>query len=222
MTLVKICGISSSESVALLDGMVDYLGFVSSKMITSLRTLEPAAVTALARIASRSRTVAVLHGYTVEEAAGLANTLEVDVVQFHGPLAPREAASLAGALEPVGTRLALVVEWSGDTWRPMNPCLYIEELHGEGLMPEYVLLDATKGLRARLPLAEAAKALPCAESRGIALGAAGGLKPGGTACEAARLGFHLIDVSRGVEEAPGRKDPLLAAEIAFEARRCKP
>jgi len=221
LTLVKICGVASAESVAALDGLADYLGFVASKTVKTGRTLEPAAIAALAAAASRSRRVAVLHGYTPREAASLAGALGVDVLQLHTPTPPGEAALLAGALEPYGVRLAPVVEWRGSGWAPMDPCSYMEEYSASGApSPEYILLDAAKGFKGGIPLGEASGALPCAEAHGYTLGVAGGLRPGGPACEAARLGFHLVDVSRGVEEAPGVKSPLLSALLIWEARRC--
>ena len=218
--MVKICGVASAGSAAALDGMPEYLGFVSSRLVESPRSLEPQALAALAGLARRSKRVAVLHGYSPREALALAPTLGVDVIQFHSPLPPEEAALLAGSLEPLGVALAPVVEWRGGRWEPMEPCSYLEALAGEGARVEYLLLDAAKGLSGGFPLREAARALPCAERRGVALGVAGGLRPGGPVCEAARLGFHLVDVSRGVEEAPGVKDPLLSALLIEEARRC--
>lgn len=216
-----MCGVASAESAAALDGLVDYLGFVSSRLVATPRSLEPSAIAGLARLVARSIRVAVLHGYTPREAVGLAASLGVDVLQFHLPLEPGKAARLASALEPYGVKLAPVVEFRGGHWLPMEPCSYLEALAGEGAPTlEYLLLDAAKDSEGGVPLEEASKAVPCASRLGVTLGLAGGLAPGGPACRAARLGFHLIDVSRGVEEAPGRKSPLLAALLAWEARRC--
>lgn len=210
---VKICGVKSLESAAMLDGLADYIGFVHSGP-GGRRSLALEAARALASALNRSTPVLVLHGVQPREAPRRAEGF--GVLQFHGPMPPPEAAALQRALEPLGVSLAVVVEYTAWGWRPTEPCSYVEELLREGVETEYILLDAAKGSGLRVPLEEAVKAARCHPRVGIA----GGLTHE-AACRAASTGAWLLDASSGVESGrPGVKDPLRVAMFIQEARRC--
>ncbi|WP_158298276.1 phosphoribosylanthranilate isomerase [Aeropyrum pernix] len=210
---VKICGVKKLESALQLDGLVDYIGFVHS-LLGGPRSVPLEAARIMASQIEKSKTVLVVHGSSPSYAAAAADGF--DVLQYHEPLLPSSAASLQATLDPLGVTLAVVVEYTGSAWKPQEPCGYINELNKEGVEPEYILLDTTKGLRDRIPLNEAAKASRCSHRVGLA----GGLTPR-DACKAVETGVSLIDVSRGVETGvPGVKDPLLSAELIMGAKRC--
>jgi phosphoribosylanthranilate isomerase len=219
--MVKICGVATASSVYALDGLADYIGFVSSRLIASPRSLNLASIRALAGIVSRSRSVVVLHGYSVSEAVRAAYSLGVDVLQFHEPLSLEDLAGAVYALEAEGVKMAPLVEWKGGEWRPMDPCRYYQlarEILGPNKL-EYLIIDAAKGLKGEgplIPINEIKRLTSCID----VLAVAGGITPGNV-CSVASLGPRLVDVSRGVERgSPGVKALDLALEFIERARRC--
>jgi len=218
---VKICGVASANTVYVLDGIADYLGFISSKVGASPRSVELTIIGVLAGAVNRSRAVAVLHGYTVEEAVRGVASLAVDVLQLHSPMRIEEVAAAATALEPMGVRIAPLVEWTGSHWDPMDPCEYYRALEGNvgrGNL-EYLIVDARKGDNVRvqgIPRTEIKRLTACIDR----LAVAGGITPRNV-CSVASLGPSIVDVSRGVERGiPGVKALDLAVELVSNARRC--
>lgn len=222
--MVKICGVARASSATAIDGLADYIGVVSSKRGRTPRSVPLDYLRVLEGEVKRSKLVAVLHGYPVGEAARVAASLNVDVVQYHAPLGVEELVLLVSAVEPGGARLAPVIEWTGRGWEPMDPCLYYR-LAGRALGSparlEYLLVDVAKSAStrgARIPLPEVGRLSTCIDR----LAVAGGLGPGNV-CEVASMGPRVIDVSRGVEEgAPGVKSLSLVVKLLEEARRCSP
>lgn len=216
---IKVCGVASGRSLEELDGLVDYIGFVSSRAISSGRTLPIEAIHSLASRVSRSRSVAVLHEYSPREIVSAAQGLSVDIIQIHKPLSPSKALPLALALEPFGVRLAVLVERRVDGWSPEHPCSYLNRLHSLGIMDriEYVLMDLPKnGSKPATIVSTIESSVKQCIGR---LGIAGGITPE-TSCMAASFNPLLIDVSRGVEVRPGVKSVSKVVELIHNARRC--
>ena len=217
MPRVKVCGVTRVEDVELLDGRVDYIGFITG-LRASPRVLDPKAAAELASSVGRSRRVLVVYGLEPGEAAELASKLEVfQVVQYHWYAKPRELRELSRMLSDIGVGLAPVVFHGVAGWTPLHPVFYSRL----SAVAEYTLVDAPKSSPVRhegglkVPpeaYAEAARVL-------VRPGAAGGITPDNV-CIAARHAW-LIDVSSGVEKEPGRKDPELLEKLLENIRSCR-
>ncbi|MFT4188407.1 MAG: phosphoribosylanthranilate isomerase [Aeromicrobium sp.] len=194
---VKICGLRTSADVdAAVEAGADAVGFVLSA--TSPRAVDVDTARALvAHAAGRATTVLVVHDVTAAEAVEAARTVGVDVLQTHGYRAddtaelnqfPRVWRAVSLAKEP----------------RPRVGA------HGE----ELLLLDSPRaGSGERWDLG----ALADADLDGPWL-LAGGLAPDNVAQAVAEARPGGVDVSSGVESAPGVKDHALIATFVANAR----
>ncbi len=216
MPRVKVCGVTSLEDVELLDGRVDYIGFITGAR-ASPRVLEPRKAAELASTVGRSRRVLVVYGLEPGEAAELASKLEVfHVLQYHWYAKPRELHSLSKALSEIGVALAPVVFHGVGGWTPLHPVFYSRLSR----VAEYTLIDAPKSSPLRhesglkIPPEAYAEAARVLEKPG----AAGGITPDNV-CLVAEHAW-LIDVSSGVEKEPGRKDPQLVEKLLERLRNC--
>jgi phosphoribosylanthranilate isomerase len=213
---LKVCGITHPADVEALDGVADYLGFIVARKPSSLRVLEPSKARVLAESVSRSRRVMVVYGYPWTDTITLASKLEVfDVVQYHRPISVEEASMLADGLKEVGVGLAPVSLWDGRSLSP-NPCILANAADYE-----YILVDADKSLQQRyqlglrVPLEMYRYAAQCSQRAG----AAGGITAE-NACLVAATGVHLIDVSSGVEDEPGRKNAAKVRRLLKVIEEC--
>jgi len=205
MTLAKICGLSTPETVAAaLAGRAAYVGFMFFEK--SPRNVTPAAAARLAApVRGQVKTVAVVVDPDDTLLRELAETLRPDFIQLHGretPARVREAAMRTGA----GTIKVISIGEEADLAK-------LAEFEG---VADHLMLDA--------------KAPPGADRPGghgqpfdwsLTYGRkflrpwflAGGLDPYNVT-EAVRLsGAPIVDVSSGVERGAGLKDPALI--VAF-------
>ncbi len=194
-TRVKICGLTRAEDVdAAVEAGADAVGFVfvagtprvvSVERARALRTRVPPFVTVVGLFVNADPV----------EVRETVSAVRLDVIQLHGEETP-EVAGICG-------QWAQVVK----AFRMKGP----ETLD---LMPAYAaaaqayLVDAYvagahggTGARFDWDLAIRAQAL------GKPVILAGGLKPGNAAEAVRRVGAYALDVSSGVESAPGLKDP---------------
>jgi len=211
---VKICGVRTPAIIeTAADAGADYVGLVLFPNSPRYVELEEARV--LAAIArGRIGTVAVLVDPDDALIDGIIERVGPDLLQLHGGETPdRVAAIRARAGLPV--MKAVAIEGPAD----------VAEATAYAECADHILFDAKARPGAALPggngvafdwLALKAFAAPFALS--------GGLTPD-TVGEAIRAtGAALVDVSSGVERAPGEKDPELvrrfirAAKSASEAR----
>ncbi|MFS3129150.1 phosphoribosylanthranilate isomerase [Nocardioides sp. Bht2] len=197
---VKICGLRTPEhiEVALAAG-ADAIGFVMNQ--TSSRRIDADQARSLvATVAGRADTVLVVNDMPAAEAATIAKQVGIDVVQLHGSRydADEFAASLA-ILPRVWRATSLAA----------NPDLTVGAF-GE----EVLLLDAPKpGSGETWDLS----ALVVNAPQGKWL-LAGGLNPDNVAEAIATAAPWGVDVSSGVESAPGEKDAELIRAFATAAR----
>jgi phosphoribosylanthranilate isomerase len=209
--IVKICGLSSEETVdAALDAGADMIGFVlfpkSPRYVALARAAE---------LASRARGRAEIVALTVDmddgELASVAKALRPDWLQMHGSESV-EAVEAAQSSLGVKVMKALSVSASADLERASRYAAAADRL----------LLDAKPPKGADRPGGHG-RPFDWTLLRGFAAPVpyllSGGLTPQNVE-EAVRIsGAPGVDVSSGVETAPGRKDPDLIRAFIAAARR---
>lgn len=200
-TAIKICGLSKPQDVsAALDAGARYLGFVFFPR--SPRAITPGAAATL--MANVPPGIARVGLFVNPDDATLDETLAaapLDIIQLHGAETPERVAEVR-ARTGLPVMKAIGVATADD----------LAKLHAYGAVADLLLVDAKPAPGAALP-----------GGNGIAFDwrlldgqrfarpwfLAGGLNPGNVA-EAVRLtGAPGVDVSSGVERAPGDKDPAL-------------
>ena len=194
---VKVCGLTRHEdAAAAVAAGASYLGAVLAP--GGKRTVSPDAARAVfGDLAARRVGVFVDAELDALEAAGRAAGLHV--LQLHGDETPELAAELRARGWTVWKAL-----------RPRTGAEFAAEAPRWAGAVDALLLDgfstaARGGTGASFPWAEVAARRAALPSR-VALVAAGGLRPENVADAAGILRPHVLDVSSGVESAPGIKD----------------
>lgn len=198
---VKICGLKTTVDVdAAIEAGADAVGFVMSS--TSVRAIEAGQVRDLVtHVDGRVSTVLVVHDLPAAVAAEIAEGVEVDVLQMHGYSKDD---------------IATVLETFPRVWRAAslakNPDLRVGA-HGE----ELLLLDSPRaGSGERWDLSELVARRP--EGKWLL---AGGLSPENVQQAIDEARPWGVDVSSGVESAPGVKDHARIATFVANARSVK-
>lgn len=196
---VKVCGLSTAESVRVaVEAGADAIGVVHA--LGSPRHLEPAqAREVLAAAGCSVDTVLVVAKTPADEAARLALDLGVSVLQLHGQYSVADFRR-AREIFPRIWRATSLAE---------NPDLHVGA-QGE----ELILLDAPKaGSGERWDLNALVENHP--DGRWLL---AGGLTPDNVAQAIATASPWGVDVSSGVESAPGVKDLAKIRQFVANAR----
>jgi len=177
---IKICGMTTPAAVdAALAARVDAIGFVFA---ASVRELTPAAASALARPArGRVRCVAVTHHPTQ-------HAVDEIVREFAPDLLQSDAEDFAPLRLPATLETLAVVRAGGSL---------------PAALPARLLFEGPASGRAQLTDWSAAAEL----ARRTELILAGGLSEANVAAALERVRPFGVDVSSGVEEQPGVKDP---------------
>ncbi|WP_043616978.1 phosphoribosylanthranilate isomerase [Nonomuraea candida] len=193
---VKICGLSEPEHVATaVEAGADAIGFVmtrSPRRITPERAAELAAP-----VPAHVLTVGVFRGEDPATVRAAARTSGVRAVQLHG----KHPHADFTALKDLGVRLIRAVDAQAD----LRCGAYDEDL---------LLVDA--------PHAGSGQPWDWAAVRGRPSGQwmlAGGLSPANVREAIAAADPWGVDVSSGLESAPGVKDPELIREFLRKVRR---
>jgi phosphoribosylanthranilate isomerase len=215
-TKVKICGIRTAEALeAALDGGADYVGLVFfSKSPRNVSLTEGAALADTAR--GKTKTVALVVDESDALLAAIAAEVRPDLVQMHGSETPERVAEIK-ARHGMPIMKAIKVETADDAR---------EALAFKGVA-DLILFDAKapKGMAGALPGGNAItfdwRALEGVKSDIGHWMLAGGLTPENVA-EAVRLTqAPAVDVSSGVETAPGLKSPELIRRFLRAAKTAK-
>jgi phosphoribosylanthranilate isomerase len=196
---VKVCGLGDPESVAAaVDAGADAVGFVFAP--GSPRVVDATLARSLVAGASGVLTVGVFRNQPVDEVIRVAGEAGVGAVQLHG----RESAADHEAVRAAG--------WP--TIRAMAARDYTVEVDAVAHPSDYLLLDAPDpGVGELFDGAHLAARPP---SRPWVL--AGGLTPGNVGERIRELRPWGVDVSSGVETAPGRKSPEFIARFVAAVR----
>lgn len=144
------------------------------------------------------RRVAVVAGQTPTEIAGLVRALRIDIVQIHADPTPQRVADIRSAVD---VELWSVLRVSGESL-PES----FEELTdvSDGIVLDARAPDGRGGSGITLPWAKLRTELASRRDGKIIL--AGGLGPENVASAIAALEPDIVDVSSGVESAPGLKN----------------
>lgn len=206
---IKICGINSAEALdAAIAARTDYVGFVFFP--PSPRNLSLAEAKALtARNSGRAKQVGLFVNADDAEIADAVNAAALDVLQLHGSETPERAAQLRARFGlPVWKAISVAGPGDiaqADRYNGAVDLVLFDAKTPKGTLPggmglafDWELLRAYKG------------ALPW--------GLAGGLGPANVAQAVRLTGATLVDVSSGVETAPGVKDADKIAAFCREAR----
>ncbi len=212
MASVKICGLSTAETVAAAaDGGAAFLGF--NFYPRSPRAVTPEAAARLAEpVRGRGiKLVAIVVDPDDALIDAIAAHLKPDLVQFHGretPARVREASARAG----VGAIKAIAISEAAD----------FDAAPAFEPVVEHLLFDARPPKDAALPGGVGARfewSLLAGRRYARPHFLAGGLDPWNVQEAIAASGAPLVDVSSGVERGPGLKDAALIAAFLDAAKR---
>ncbi len=204
---VKICGLTTAQSITVaVDAGARYLGFVFFEK--SPRHLEISQAAALTMgVPAGIAKVALTVNASNAELDAIVEKVPLDILQLHGQEPPARVAELR-ARYGLPVMKAVGIADAGDL-------VMLEEY---SLVADQILLDAKPPRNAVLPGGNGLAfdwRLIANRHWSVPWMLAGGLTPDNVA-EAIRLtGATQVDVSSGVESAPGVKDPdLIKAFIA--------
>ena len=194
----KICGLSTPEAVrAALDGGAAFLGFMFFER--SPRNVAPDAAARLAEPArGKARIVAVLVDPTDETLADLSATGALTALQLHGKENPERVAAIR-------QRFGIPV------WKaiPVKTRADIDAAGAYAGAADFILFDAKTPEGAALPGGMGLRfdwTLLQGHVHPAPWALSGGLNIANVADAARITGAALVDVSSGVESAPGVKD----------------
>ncbi|OYU35769.1 phosphoribosylanthranilate isomerase [Novosphingobium sp. PASSN1] len=208
--LIKICGLTTPAAIdAAIAARADYIGLVSFPR--SPRHLSPADAAALgARAAGRAKVVGLFVDPADSLLAELVAAAKLDVIQLHGEEDPARVSAVR-AMFGLPVWKALPVATKADVERAAAFTGAADLVLFDAKAPKDAAMPGGLGLVFDWTLLAAHKAP-------LAWGLAGGLSPANVA-EAVRMTkAPLVDVSSGVESAPGIKDAALIAEFCKATR----
>lgn len=207
---IKICGVNSAEALdAVVAARAEYLGLVFFPPSPRHVTLNDAAALA-ARNSDRVQQVGLFVNATDAEMADAVAAAKLDVLQLHGSESPERTAQIRSRF---GLPVWKVVSVAGpdDIARAAAYSNVADLLLFDAKTPKNASLPGGMGLAFDWSLLTAYKGpLPW--------GLAGGLSPANVAEAVRATGALLVDVSSGVESAPGLKDAGKVAQFCNNAR----
>lgn len=197
--LVKICGLSTSEALdAALDAGADMVGFVFFPPSPRHIDLGVAQTLGL-RVAGRARKVALTVDATDQELSLIVEALQPDLLQLHGQENPERVAAVRSRFGgPVMKALPIARR------EDLAPIRLYERIADRILFDARAPRDATRpgGLGKPFDWHLLENLDP-----GLAFMLSGGLDADNVADAIAITRAPGVDVSSGVERAPGEKDP---------------
>ncbi len=214
MTEVKFCGMTRDEDVR----QAAQLGaaFVGVIMTESPRRVEPARAAELFALlaGTKVRSVGVFGDETVSEIMRMTRIAGPDVIQLHGQATAPDA--IRRLHEELGVEVWPVIRVGADGLTAEQKTAFRE---AEGVLLDTLAHGALGGTGTPFNWDAVA-----ADVRGRRAGqrrrliVAGGLRPGNVRLAIDRLAPDVVDVSSGVESAPGVKDHGLMASFMAAVR----
>tara|TARA_R110002051_G_scaffold141578_1_gene214801 strand:+ start:44711 stop:45355 length:645 start_codon:yes stop_codon:yes gene_type:complete len=208
---VKICGLRDKAGLAsAIDAGADYLGFVffsKSPRNVSIQTARALAVTVPVGIAKVALVVNADNDFLDHLTADVA----IDMLQLHGAETPARVSEIK-ARYGLPVMKAVGVADAAD----------VETLASYLQVADQILVDAKPPKDAALPGGNGLSfdwQLVAKRRWPIPMMLAGGLNPDNVSEAIALSGLRQVDVSSGVETAPGVKDPNLIAQFIRAAKQ---
>jgi phosphoribosylanthranilate isomerase len=195
---VKFCGLTRDVDAAQAASLG--AGYVGVIFADSPRRVEPAAAaTVLAPARGRSRAVGVFGVASIETIAAIAGVAALDVVQLHGDPAPE----VVERLRPVfGGEVWAVVRIDGDGL-PASAAALMRV--ADAIVLDTMVAGRLGGTGTAFDWERVAKMLDRERARTRVV-LAGGLDAANVARAVRIIAPEVVDVSSGVERAPGIKD----------------
>jgi phosphoribosylanthranilate isomerase len=207
---IKICGISTAPTLdAVIAARVDYTGLVFFPASPRNVTMTQAATLA-ARNDGRTRLVGLFVDADDATIAAAMQAARLDILQLHGKETPERAARLRAQFG-VPVWKALSVASAADIAASDRYAGAVDLLLFDAKAPKGAAMPGGLGLVFDWSLLAAYRGA-------TAWGLAGGLSPENVADAVTRTGAGLVDVSSGVESAPGVKDESRIAAFCRAAR----
>jgi len=214
MAKVKICGITTQAALlhAISSG-ADFVGLVHFEKSSRHLSIEAArALAAEAKALGKARSVVLLVNPSDELVAEVVSKIAPEIIQLHGRETPQRVAAIHRLTEGCDIWKAVAVATAKDVTAAKA---YLAPGHADLL-----LFDAKPPAGATRPGGNAL-AFDWAILEGVAqrndFALAGGLTPDNVAAAVALTGAAIVDVSSGVESAPGQKDPALVERFIAAA-----
>jgi phosphoribosylanthranilate isomerase len=202
---VKFCGMTRPQDAALASEIgASYIGVVFADGPRRVSASQGREI--LDAGGSRVRRVGVFGTNVADEIARTSEAAGLDIVQLHADPTPTEVRSIRK-------------NFRGEVWAAIRIAGHHIPADAEALFDtaDAVVLDARSEQRlggTGQPLPWSEVAVDLARDRGSsAVVLAGGLKPANVASAIRTLAPDVVDVSSGVESAPGIKDPWLMREF---------
>jgi phosphoribosylanthranilate isomerase len=199
---VKICGITNEDDALFAVAMgADAVGFVFAPSTRQIAAQQVYDITR--RLPPEILTVGVFRDELPGRVIEVAHKAGVKAVQLHGRETPEQTAEVAAS-----------IRWVIKAFSATSPQLAKADRYGTDL----ILVDApTPGSGKVFDWGLADEA-----PEGLRLILAGGLDPDNVADAIAAVEPWGVDVSSGVEAAPGRKDPTKVRRFIANARAAAP
>ncbi|MGZ8411356.1 MAG: phosphoribosylanthranilate isomerase [Gemmatirosa sp.] len=214
---IKVCGLVRAADAAEAARLgADYVGSIFAggpRMIDAATARANVAAARAAAPARPPRAVGVMGVQSADEIARIADAATLDVVQLHADPDARAVAAVRSA-------------WGGPVWAVLRIAGTAIPVHAAALfdVADAVVLDAKVegqqlgGTGVALAWEALDEELAPYRGRAATLVLAGGLRPENVARAIAALRPDAVDVSSGVERAPGDKDPARVAAFLAAAR----
>lgn len=207
----KICGIKTMSALnAAIEGGAAYVGFVFFPQSPRHLNIDDAAALA-AKVPQHVSIVAVVVDATQQEIAEIDARIRVDVVQLHGTESPEKVSSIRNYLN-IHVMKALSIATKSD----------LEAVPRYAAVADMLLFDAKADGSATRPGGNALSfdwTLLMGRTIEKPWMVSGGLNAHNVGSAVRRSGARLVDVSSGVERAPGEKDPKLIREFLDAVKR---
>ncbi|MCJ2051227.1 phosphoribosylanthranilate isomerase [Methylobacterium sp. J-070] len=212
-TRVKICGLSNEATLAAaLEAGADWIGLVHFPRSPRHVALDRAAALS-ARARGRAERVILLVDPDDALAAAAVAAVDPDLIQLHGGESPDRVAAIR-ALTGRPVMKALGIATRADLAAVSAYAAVADRILLDAKAPPDSILPGGNGLRFDWAILADAALPP-----GTML--SGGLDAGNVAEALARTRVGAVDVSSGVESAPGAKDPDKIAAFVAAARAAR-